>query len=156
MIKFILSNIVTDEKNDLLLISSNFVGKFFNGIFSQYEFITFGVFNIKNNARDECKQIYQSFNIFQKNKYDKSYKFIEFHSLLVVKSTLLNLTNENININKFKYSSIVDVNYIKNICFTKNKENFYLFLYLLPEIIFSDFPLFIWYEKINFLLNNFI
>ena len=87
--EFILSNIISDEKNNAILFSFDFISKFFHSIVEQYYIIIVGLFIIKNNARDECEQTLQYFRIIKmhlKNIYDKSYKFIEYQSLIIAKN----------------------------------------------------------------------
>ena len=115
--KFSVSYIITDEKKYAILFYYDFIRKFFHRIISQYYIIIIGIFIIKYNEREECEQIFQYFLIIRilcKNIFDKSYEFIDLHSLITVKNTLLILTKENFNVNEFLNSSINDINKIHN------------------------------------------
>ena len=90
--------------------------------------------------------------MFLKYIFDKSYKFIESHSLIIVKNTSLILPKENFNVNEFVNSSIKDVNKNQNIYFKLEKnrgKEFDLFLYLFCEIMFCNFFQFIIIDNIN-------
>ena len=153
--EFRLSNIISDEKNNAILFSFDFISKFFHSIVEQYYIIIVGLFIIKNNERDECEQTLQYFwiiKMFRKNIFNKSYISIQSHSLFVDRDTMLILTKKNFNGNEFVNSSINDINKIHNIYFKLEKnieKEFYLALYLFFEAISVCFPLFIIIDNIN-------